>query len=45
MTSEAEKIRKFKAATKKLKAAQEDLRLARAEYNKAVLDIVDGDKD
>jgi hypothetical protein len=41
MSDQDRKVKALKAATKKLHAAQEDLRLARAEYNKAVSDLIE----
>lgn len=43
MNDQDKKIRALRYATRALHTAQEDLRLARAEYNKAVSDLVEGD--
>lgn len=43
MTDQDRKVKLLKTATKNLHARQEDLRLARAEYNKAVSDLIDED--
>jgi Spy/CpxP family protein refolding chaperone len=43
MTSQDQKIKDLKEATKRLRARQEDLREARARYNMAVTALVDGD--
>jgi hypothetical protein len=44
LTSQQDKISELKAATRTLRTRQEDLREARARYNKAVSNLVDGDR-
>lgn len=43
MTTQDQKVREIKYTLKSLREAQDDLRLARARYNKAVSDLVEND--
>lgn len=43
-TDQDRKVKAVKEATRDLRTTQEDLRLVRARYNKAVSDLVDGEQ-
>jgi hypothetical protein len=43
-TDQDRKVKALKDVVKDLKTAQEDLRLVRARYNKAISDLVDGEQ-